>query len=94
MNLAFVRNWGICDDWTHVDEDKEIQSALKKYKVPTIDIPKFPYVERNFIEGNQLSFDEALNDNQLSIVSKQRIKNFLRECFAQIKSSGLMDDAT
>lgn len=94
MNLAFVRNWGICDDWTHVNEDKEIQAVLKKHKVPIIDIPKFPYAERNFIEGKQMSFDEALSDKQLSIVSKQRIKNFLRECFAQIKSSGLMDDVT
>lgn len=87
---VFVRNWGLCDDWTHVDEDKDVQAAIKEYQVPVIDLPKFPYAERNFMEAYQLTFSEVLHHPDLSLVSKQRVKTFLRNSFAEIESIGLI----
>lgn len=91
---VFVRNWGLCDDWTHVDEDEDVQAAIQAYQVPVIDLPKFPYVERNFIESHQITLSEALTHADLSLISKQRIKQFLRYSFAEIDSTGLMPSET
>ncbi|MBE9117259.1 mobilization protein [Lusitaniella coriacea LEGE 07157] len=92
MPHVLVRNWGLCDDWTHVDEDDELQALVRQYRVPVIDIPKFPYAERNFIEANQLTLTEALSHPKLSLVSKKRVHKFLRQSFAAIESTGLLVD--
>ena len=85
MRIVFVRNWGLCDNWTHVDADQDVQAAITTHNVPIIDLPKLPHAERNFLEINQITFTEALEHPNLSVVSKQRIKVFLRKCFAQIE---------
>lgn len=92
MPHVLVRNWGLCDDWTHTDEDEELQAVIDEYQVPVIDLPKFPYAERNFIEAHQLTMTDALDHPDLGLVSKQRIKKFLRRSFAEIKRTGLVSD--
>lgn len=90
MQIVFVRNRGLRDDWTHVDEDEELQSVFAKHNIPVIDLPKLPYAERNFMEAlqkdHQITFTEAVEYPGLSQISQQRIKVFLRKCFAQIES--------
>lgn len=92
MQIVLVRNHGLCDDWRHVDEDEEVQTAIAEHNIPVIDFPKLSYAERNFLEENQLTFAEALEHPDLSLVSKQRIKVFLRKCFAQIESIEFFTD--
>lgn len=92
MQHIFVRNWGLCDDWTHVDEDEEFQAALQQYQVPIIDLPKFPYAERNFVEANQLTLSGALNHTELNLVSRQRVFKFLQKSFNQIESTGFLNE--
>lgn len=103
MKHTLVRNWGLCDDWNHVDENKELKAVKAKYRFPVIDLPKFPYAERNFIEDynffakkeeEKLTFSTAIAHPDLSLVSKQRIKNFLRDSFAQIESTGFLNEAS
>jgi hypothetical protein len=88
MSHVFVRNWGLCDDWRHVDADEEFQSTIKTHRIPVIDLPKCPYLERNFIEAHQLTFLEAETHPELSVVSRQRIRNFLRKAFAEFERTG------
>jgi hypothetical protein len=93
MPHVLVRNWGLCDDWRHVDEDEEIQDAIREYQVSVIDLPKFPYAERNFVEAHQMTLTDALAHQSLSLVSRQRIKNFMRDVFAGIERTGLFNHA-
>jgi hypothetical protein len=90
MPHVFVKNWGLCDDWTHVDNDTEFQQIIAAYTVPVINLPKLTYFERNFIEANQLTFLDAEAHKDLSAVSRQRIKNFLRQSFAEIERTGMV----
>lgn len=89
MPHVFVRNWGLCDDWTHVDEDPEFQQVIEDHTIPVIDMPKLPYLERNFIEAHQLPLAEAADHTDLSVVSHQRIRHFLRQAFAEIEEAGM-----
>ncbi len=101
MQHFFVRNWGICDQWNHVVDHKDMKAAIAEYNFPIIDLPKFPYAERNFIEDYnfsrekdevKLTFSSAVTCPELSLVSKQRIKNFLRDSFTQIESTEILSD--
>ncbi|OLP15953.1 hypothetical protein BST81_23625 [Leptolyngbya sp. 'hensonii'] len=101
MQHIFVRNWGLCDDWTHVEDHRDMKAARAEYNFPIIDLPKLPYAERNFIEDynfsrkkdeDKLTFTSAVTHPELSLVSRKRIKNFLRDSFAQIESTGILSD--
>jgi len=90
MKHSLVRNYGLCDSWTHVDEDDEVQAAITEYDIPVIDLPKFPYAERNLIEEHQLTFTQALQHPKFDLVSRQRVYKFLQKSFAQIESTGIL----
>ncbi len=82
-----VRNWGICDDWEHLKEDKELQKLIKKYKIKEINFPKLVYRERNVIDQERLSFSDAREYKKFGILSKQRIVDFLKATYAEIEST-------
>lgn len=45
---VLVRNCGLEDDWSSVEEMEEVQNAVKKYEVKMIDFPKFYLQARLF----------------------------------------------
>lgn len=94
MRHIIVRNWGKCDDWTHVDRDKELEKLVKKYKVKTIDLPKLPHAETYLIDKNRLNFAQARESKELKILGKQRVKNFLNLAYQAIDSTGEWHEST
>lgn len=90
MQHILVRNWGVCDDWEHVDEDESLQKLIKKYKVKVIDFPKLAYRERNIIDRNRLNFTEATQYKEFGVLSKQRLANFLKAAYAAFDSTGAL----
>lgn len=90
MPHVFVRNFGLCDDWRHVDEDPDFQAIVEDHSIQVIDLPKFSYLERNFVEANQLALSEAVSHKNLSVVSRQRIKHFLRQAFNEIEEAQML----
>ncbi|WP_219884605.1 mobilization protein MobD-like protein [Merismopedia glauca] len=89
MQHILVRNWGMCDDWEHVEGDKALNKLIKKYKVLVIDFPKLAYRERNLIDQKRLRFDEALQDKEITIVGRQRVANFLKAAYAAFDKTGV-----
>ncbi|MTJ55760.1 mobilization protein [Anabaena sp. UHCC 0253] len=83
----FVRNFGLCDDWKHIDENQELQDLIKTYKVPVIDFPKFSYRERNILDAKRINFSEAKNYGELGILGKQRLHRFLKQAFEEIEKA-------
>ena len=79
----------MCDDWKHVDGDEQLQKLIKKYKVKVIDFPKFAYRERNIIDRNRLTFEEARDYKEFGVISKQRVANFLKAAYAAFDSVGV-----
>ena len=59
MTHVLVRNFGLCDEWSQVDNDKSLQKLITKYGVKVIDFPKLGYQERYLINQKQLRFDDA-----------------------------------
>ncbi len=84
-----VRNLGLCDDWTPIEEDESVQKLIKKYRVKVIDFPKLGYQERYKINQNRLKFDEARQYKGFGILGKQRVVNFLKSAYTSFDSTGM-----
>ena len=87
---CFVRNYGICLDWTTVDEREEFKQAKSKYEFGDIGFPGLRATERDYLEENRVPFSLALEDSGLPILSRQRLTKFLRQTIDEIEQSGLL----
>jgi hypothetical protein len=83
----FIRNFGLCDDWKHIDENQELKDLIKTYKVPVIDFPKFSYRERNILDAKRINFSEAKDYKDLGILGRQRLHSFLKQAFEEIEKA-------
>jgi len=52
---VLVRNCGLEDDWSSVEEMEEVQNAVKKYEVKVIDFSKFYSRKRNAIDARRIT---------------------------------------
>lgn len=83
----FVRNYGLCDDWKHVDGRKNLQDLIKAHKVAVINFPKFSYRERDILDANQINFSAARDYGELGVLGKQRLHNFLKKASEEIEKA-------
>ncbi|NJM19120.1 MAG: cobalamin biosynthesis protein CobQ [Richelia sp. RM2_1_2] len=90
MTHVFVKNMGLCDDWNYIQEMSEFIKARSEYDFIIMDFPKFPYWERNIIDRWGLSFSKSLANSEIKVVSKQRIKNFLKTAYAAFAVTDLI----
>lgn len=88
-----VRNFGLCDEWGQVDDDKLLQKLIEEYKVKVIDFPKLGYNERYLINQEQLTFGDAKKSDKLTILAKQRVVNFLNSAYTAFDSSGVWQES-
>jgi hypothetical protein len=87
-----VRNFGLCDEWSQVDDDELLQKLIKKYQVKVIDFPKLGHRERYLINRHQLRFDDATQCQDLTILGKQRVVNFLKSAYLAFDSTGVWQE--
>jgi hypothetical protein len=86
---VFVRNWGLCDDWSHLDSREELQKLLAKQKVPVLDFPKFSYRERDHLDAKRISFSKGRESGELGVLGKQRLHTFLKSAYQAIDQANI-----
>lgn len=82
-----VRNFGLCDEWSQVSDDLEVQKLISDYHVRIIDFPKLGHNERYIINQKQLTFGDARKHEALTILGQQRVVNFLKAAYAEFDST-------
>lgn len=88
MTHILVKNLGLCDEWSPVENDQLLQKLISKYQVKVVDFPKLGYQERYLINQKQLRFDDAREDQDLTILGRQRVVNFLKAAYKSFDSTG------
>ena len=78
---VLVRNQIIFDDWSFIKNDVELNELIKDNKVLTMDFPKLTFPEMNKVEAKQSAFHQALKDSDFTVLSKQRLNNFLEATY-------------
>lgn len=56
MTHVFVKNMGLCDDWSYIENMPEFIAARNDHDFVIMDFPKFPYCERNIIDRCGMTF--------------------------------------
>ena len=87
---VFVKNQGLCDDWSYIEAMREFEEAADKYNFVVVNFPKFPFWERNAIDRLEITFSNAIAHPELKVVSKQRVKNFLKLAYEAFAETGLI----
>ena len=88
MQHILVRNLGVCDEWDQVESDEAVQKLIKKYKVKVIDFPKLAYREGYVINQKRLTFAEAREYKDFTIMGRQRVVNFLKAAYSAFDECG------
>ncbi|MEM1278881.1 MAG: hypothetical protein AAGG53_02410 [Cyanobacteria bacterium P01_H01_bin.152] len=95
---VIVRNWGRneFEDWDEVlagAENIKLKQLLTKYQPAIIDFPKWiGMTDRNQVDARSLTFGQAREDKQLSAISRQRVKKFLRQAYEAFGSTAIFND--
>lgn len=92
VSFIVALNEGCCDDFSFMDEHEECQATLQRHDIPLITIPELTYREREIIDHFRLPFSEALSSPDLTIVGRQRVADFLDDCFDQLDELKLLND--
>ncbi|MEQ9672582.1 mobilization protein [Coleofasciculus sp. G2-EDA-02] len=90
MAHVLVRNWGLEDDWSSVEEMEEVQNLIKKYEVKVIDFPKFYSRERNAIDARGITFELARTSQEFGVLGRQRIKSFILSAYEAFETTGML----
>ena len=89
---VFVRNFGITDDWSALDEDKKLRARMKKGGVIEIDFPRFVgNRDRNRIKDLGLTFAAAQTHEAFDTLAQQRIKFYLDDVFDEFNRAGVFN---
>ena len=89
-----VRNVGRGgDDWSHLEDDKQLQAILKKYKASIIDLPRYPSSRhRNIVDMESMSFGQAReHQGKHGAFFRQSAKKFLRDAYAGLDQIDMLD---
>ena len=82
-----VKNRSFPDMWGFWAEDAELQELIKENNVKVISLPKCSPREAKKLDQNGWTFTQALQKRaELKVMGLQRLKNFIKEAFAQIQT--------
>ncbi|NEO34425.1 MAG: mobilization protein MobD [Symploca sp. SIO3C6] len=88
----FVRNYGLCPDWSNVDIREAFKQAKEQYQFKEIKFPGLRFTERDYLEENRIPFSMALDDKSgMPALSRQRLIKFLRHSAKAIEQAGVLD---
>ena len=90
MTHVFVKNMGLCDDWSYIENMPEFIAARNDHDFIIMDFPKFPYWERNIIDRYGMTFFESLTNYEIKVVSRQRVKKFLNKAHEALALTNLV----
>ena len=90
MRYIFVKNNGMTEDFSGLDEDAELAELLTVHGIPVMEFPKFHGSStRNRIDGDSLTFAKARDRKQnFSSIDRRRVHTFLEKayaCFDELK---------
>jgi len=93
MPFVLVKNWGMSEDWSELEDDEDLQKLIEKFKVKVIDFPKLDWKEANLTQKNNWTFAEARESKDLHLMQRTRVKAFLKKAYSAFESTGLVSSA-
>ncbi len=90
VNYVLVKNWGLCEEWETLENDKFLQRKIEEYGVKVLDFPEFMGADcRNRIDQKSLTFGAAREYKDFDLFDRQRVKTFLEEASTAFDNAGV-----
>lgn len=87
-----VKNHGLTQNWQLFNEDEALSDLMSQTNTPIVDFPVFHgEKERQLVTARRLSLVQASQDEAFGIISRQRIKKFIRESGEAFAATGLFE---
>jgi hypothetical protein len=90
LTHVLVRNLGLHPNWSDLETRKDYQEIKQKYQFREINFPGLRKAEQMYIQEKRIPMRIAIDDPQLSILSRQRLIRFLRDTTIAIKQAGVI----
>ncbi|MEM6251301.1 MAG: hypothetical protein AAF821_00120 [Cyanobacteria bacterium P01_D01_bin.156] len=93
VSHVLVRNVGRGgDDWSHFDQDEQLQALLKQCQVSIVDLPRYPSNRhRNIVDSDSMTFGQARkHQGEYGAFFRQSARKFLRDTYAALEQSGIL----
>ncbi|MEM8610661.1 MAG: hypothetical protein AAGF93_01490 [Cyanobacteria bacterium P01_H01_bin.105] len=77
-----VKNLGLTEDFSGLDEDEELQALLEEKQLTVMEFPRFHgAATKNRIDAQSLTFGEARIYEGFSSIDRRRVKTFLDKAY-------------
>ena len=92
MEHVLVKNEAFCNNWSHLERDREIQSYLREGKMKQTRLPRLVLGEWESVRERCLPFREAVKmQSGLTVISRSRIWNFQKDVNEGIEATGILE---
>ena len=82
MRHILVKNLGLTEDFSGLDEDEELQALIKEHQLTVVEFPRFHgAATKNRIDAHSLTFGEARTHEGFSSIDRRRVKTFLDKAY-------------
>ena len=82
MRHILVKNLGLTEDFSGLDEDEELQALIKEHQLTVVEFPRFHgAATKNRIDAQSLTFGEARIHEGFSSIDRRRVKTFLAKAY-------------
>lgn len=88
--LVRNRGLGLLKKWSELETSEEYQNIRKDFKFLEVDFAGLRKQEQIYLQKNHLPLGLLVDDTALDLLSKQRLKDFLKKTAASIKNTGLV----
>ena len=79
-----IKNWGLNENWQLLENNEELQKLFIEHQVKIINFPKFHSIsDFQKIDSLSLTFAEARTYQDFSLITRNRIRSFLRKAYAE-----------
>ena len=91
---VFVKNSiQVNASWGPFEQNDRLQTLIAERQIPVIEIPDIsrPRNIEKYIDTNNLTFAQARQDKHFGLIAKNQIGIYLRQSYAAIESTGLLN---
>ena len=88
MPHTLVKNLGRSENWSALESNEAVQSAIVTYGIKTIEFPRLSPHKLATIDAQRMTFSAARDSTDLGLIGRSQIVTYLKTAYAALDQSG------
>jgi len=85
---TLVKNLGRSENWSALESNEAVQSAIVTYGIKTIEFPRLSPHKLATIDAQRMTFSAARDSTDLGLIGRSQIVTYLKTAYAALDQSG------